>query len=320
MAARREAPRAGIRPVTVTAPARRAGWPARGGTRWPSWPPSAPVTSGMPWCAWPSTRTALPRSRTRPGCGRPSGACTRGSSAGSPASPRPPRARRGGRVLLRAAALSGHRGGAGLAVLAQACGVRPAALGAGAGHDRRERGVLGLAGRPARRLQPGELYAAMPSLHVAWAAWCAAAIVITTRSRWRHLAWAYPAATALVVLASASHFLLDAAGGLAVTALGMLAASRPGRLAASRRAHPASPGHRHAPGTWAPAHAGFRGRPAGDRPAPGRTGCARRWRTLAAGHRMRGVAARRHTAIDCLAGFSARARCPAPARPRRERR
>jgi len=71
------------------------------------------------------------------------------------------------------------------------------------------------------------LYAAMPSLHVAWAAWCATSIVITTRSRWRHLAWAYPAATTLVVLASANHFLLDAAGGLAVTGLGMLAASRP---------------------------------------------------------------------------------------------
>jgi hypothetical protein len=38
------------------------------------------------------------------------------------------------------------------------------------------------------------LYAAMPSLHVAWAVWCATAIVITTRSRWRHLAWLYPAA------------------------------------------------------------------------------------------------------------------------------
>ncbi len=55
------------------------------------------------------------------------------------------------------------------------------------------------------------LYAAMPSLHVAWAAWCATAIVITTRSRRRHLAWLYPAATTLVVLAPASHFLPDAA-------------------------------------------------------------------------------------------------------------
>ena len=68
------------------------------------------------------------------------------------------------------------------------------------------------------------LYAAMPSLHVAWAAWCAAAIVTATRGRWRHLAWLYPAATTLVVLATANHFLADAAAGLAVTVLGLLAA------------------------------------------------------------------------------------------------
>jgi hypothetical protein len=67
------------------------------------------------------------------------------------------------------------------------------------------------------------LYAAMPSLHVAWAAWCAAAVVIATRGRWRHLAWLYPAATAFVVLATANHFVLDAAAGLVITALGLLA-------------------------------------------------------------------------------------------------
>jgi hypothetical protein len=64
----------------------------------------------------------------------------------------------------------------------------------------------------------------MPSLHVAWAAWCAAALVTATCGRWRHLAWLYPAATTVVVLATANHFVLDAAAGLAVTALGMLAA------------------------------------------------------------------------------------------------
>jgi PAP2 superfamily len=68
------------------------------------------------------------------------------------------------------------------------------------------------------------LYAAMPSLHVAWAAWCAAAVVLATRTRWRHLAWLYPAATTFVVLASANHFVLDAVAGLAVMALGLLAA------------------------------------------------------------------------------------------------
>ena len=66
------------------------------------------------------------------------------------------------------------------------------------------------------------LYAAMPSLHVAWATWSAVAVITATRSRWRHLAWLYPWATVLVVLASANHFLLDAAGGLAVLGLGLL--------------------------------------------------------------------------------------------------
>jgi len=66
------------------------------------------------------------------------------------------------------------------------------------------------------------LYAAMPSLHVAWATWCAVAVITATRSRWRHLAWLYPWATVVVVLASANHFLLDVAGGLAVLGLGLL--------------------------------------------------------------------------------------------------
>jgi hypothetical protein len=36
-------------------------------------------------------------------------------------------------------------------------------------------------------------YAAMPSLHMAWAAWCALAVAAGTRRRWvRLLAWAYP--------------------------------------------------------------------------------------------------------------------------------
>ncbi|HEY2442189.1 MAG TPA: phosphatase PAP2 family protein [Streptosporangiaceae bacterium] len=71
-----------------------------------------------------------------------------------------------------------------------------------------------------------DLYAAMPSLHVAWATWCAVAIVTTTRGRWRHLAWLYPAATTFVVLASANHFVLDTVGGVAIMGLGLLAAGR----------------------------------------------------------------------------------------------
>ena len=47
------------------------------------------------------------------------------------------------------------------------------------------------------------LYAAMPSLHVAWVAWYALAVITASRGRWRHPAWLYPDATALVLLASA---------------------------------------------------------------------------------------------------------------------
>src|SRR5262249_7008934 len=36
------------------------------------------------------------------------------------------------------------------------------------------------------------LYAAMPSLHVAWAAWCAVAVVAATRGRAPQPAWPYP--------------------------------------------------------------------------------------------------------------------------------
>ena len=79
------------------------------------------------------------------------------------------------------------------------------------------------------------LYAALPSLHVCWATWCAVAVVTATRTRWRHLAWLYPAATTFVVLASANHFLIDVAGGLAVTALGLAAT----RLRVGRISRPA---------------------------------------------------------------------------------
>src|SRR6266700_7281997 len=100
------------------------------------------------------------------------------------------------------------------------------------------RDILGAA-HPRGATSLVNLYAAMPSLHVAWAAWCALAVIAASRGRWRHLAWLYPAATTLVVLASANHFVLDAAGGLAVAGLGMLATSQPSKLLTRRRARPA---------------------------------------------------------------------------------
>jgi len=123
-------------------------------------------------------------------------------------------------------------------------------------------GILG-AGSPHGPDSLVNLYAAMPSLHVAWAAWCAAALVAATRGRRRHLAWLYPAATTLVVIATANHFLADAAAGLAVTALGLLAAR------ATTRPDATEPG----PGAAAalcPTHAAPDARAARPWSAPGR--------------------------------------------------
>ncbi len=63
-------------------------------------------------------------------------------------------------------------------------------------------------------------YAAMPSLHTAWAAWAAVAAFALTRRAWlRAAALAYPAATIVVVLSTANHYVLDVAGGLTAVAL-----------------------------------------------------------------------------------------------------
>ena len=61
-------------------------------------------------------------------------------------------------------------------------------------------------------------YAAMPSLHVAWAVWVALAVIFAfPGSRTRHLAWAYPLSTTLVVMATGNHFLADAVAGALFT-------------------------------------------------------------------------------------------------------
>jgi hypothetical protein len=60
-------------------------------------------------------------------------------------------------------------------------------------------------------------YAAMPSLHVAWALW--SAIMLSRFSRHRSvqlIAPIYPVVTLLVVLSTANHFVLDAVGAVAV--------------------------------------------------------------------------------------------------------
>ena len=75
-------------------------------------------------------------------------------------------------------------------------------------------------------------YAAMPSLHVGWAVWCAVSGVVLLRSRWRHLAWAYPLTMTAVVLSTGNHYLLDALAGLAL-ALASVAVTRPATAVAA---------------------------------------------------------------------------------------
>lgn len=67
---------------------------------------------------------------------------------------------------------------------------------------------------------PANAYAAMPSLHCAWALWVALVLAASTRNRWlRAAAFLYPLATTLAVMATANHYLLDALAGFATTGL-----------------------------------------------------------------------------------------------------
>jgi membrane-associated phospholipid phosphatase len=73
--------------------------------------------------------------------------------------------------------------------------------------------------------------AAMPSLHMAWAAWCGIALWRISERRWvRALALLYPCLTALAVVATGNHFVLDIVGGLLALALAVWLVGSPERL------------------------------------------------------------------------------------------
>lgn len=64
-------------------------------------------------------------------------------------------------------------------------------------------------------------FAAMPSLHVGWAAWCGWHVLSNTARPWaRSLAAVYPVLILVVVIGTANHYFLDAAAGLAAVAAG----------------------------------------------------------------------------------------------------
>jgi len=87
-------------------------------------------------------------------------------------------------------------------------------------------------------------YAAMPSIHVAWAAVVALGVVCVARSRWRWLFFLHLPATAFVVAATGHHWWLDGVVALLLLAAGLWGDARwrrsrervrtPARAAAAR--------------------------------------------------------------------------------------
>ena len=79
-------------------------------------------------------------------------------------------------------------------------------------------------------------YAAMPSLHTAWATWSAAALSTVLRPRWAKVAiFLYPLFTVFAIVVTANHYYADAIAGLLLLAVSGLIA-HPLTRAADRRA------------------------------------------------------------------------------------
>ncbi|HIG25511.1 MAG TPA: phosphatase PAP2 family protein [Acidimicrobiia bacterium] len=71
--------------------------------------------------------------------------------------------------------------------------------------------------------QVSNQYAAMPSLHFAWALWSALALWPVLENRWaRRLIAFYPVGTLFAVIVTGNHYWVDALGGLVVLAIGIV--------------------------------------------------------------------------------------------------
>lgn len=81
-------------------------------------------------------------------------------------------------------------------------------------------------------------YAAMPSLHIAWATWCAIGLYPVLRRRWARIAIvAYPFVTLFAIVVTANHYWIDAIGGLTALGFGLLVARPLSRLLPGRVRH-----------------------------------------------------------------------------------
>ena len=68
-------------------------------------------------------------------------------------------------------------------------------------------------------------FAAMPSVHCAWALWCACALVPRLRHNWaKVLAVVYPVLTVTSIVITANHYVLDAVAGFLVLGIGFVLA------------------------------------------------------------------------------------------------
>ncbi|WP_435172229.1 phosphatase PAP2 family protein [Actinacidiphila sp. bgisy145] len=78
-------------------------------------------------------------------------------------------------------------------------------------------------------------YAAMPSVHIVWSAWCGLTLFFLARWTWlRVLGICYPLATFVVIISTANHFFADAVAGAVTLAIGFFLQ----RLLFGRRAYP----------------------------------------------------------------------------------
>jgi PAP2 superfamily len=75
---------------------------------------------------------------------------------------------------------------------------------------------------------PADQYAAMPSLHLAWATWTAVlAFSLLRGRRWRALCFGYPLVTSVAVVGTANHYVLDVLAGVATATTALWAAHTP---------------------------------------------------------------------------------------------
>jgi len=79
-------------------------------------------------------------------------------------------------------------------------------------------------------------FAAMPSLHLAWATWCTLALLPSCSRRWtKGVVLAYPVLVGVIVVATGNHYFLDVVAGSAVALAAWWAAGWLGRAARPAR-------------------------------------------------------------------------------------